>query len=157
MANIITCCRIAGSILLLCFPAFSPGFYVLYLVCGFTDMIDGTIARRTNAVSEFGSKLDTFADFVFVVTCLSKLLPVLHIPRWLWIWTAVIAMIKVANAIFGLVCRKQLLAVHSMMNKATGFVLFLLPLTVRLVDLKYSAPVVCSIATLAAVQEGRMK
>ena len=97
MANIITGSRIAGSILLLCFPVLSPGFYTLYLLCGFTDMIDGAIARKTNTVSEFGSKLDTVADFGFVVTCLFKLLPVLQIPGWLWIWIAVIAMIKVAN------------------------------------------------------------
>ncbi len=110
MANIITGCRIAGSILLLYFPAFSPGFYALYLFCGLTDMIDGTIARKTNTVSEFGSKLDTVADFGFVVTCLFKLLPVLQIPGWLWIWIAVIAMIKVANVLFGFVCRKDILS-----------------------------------------------
>ena len=44
MANIITGCRILCSILLLFVPAFSPLFYILYLVAGFTDMIDGTIA-----------------------------------------------------------------------------------------------------------------
>lgn len=110
MANIITGCRIVGSILLLYFPAFSPGFYALYLLCGFTDMIDGTIARKTNTVSEFGSKLDTVADVVFVGTCLFKLLPVLQIPGWLWIWIAVIAMIKVANVLFGFVCRKDILS-----------------------------------------------
>ena len=38
MANIITGCRI------LCVPVLSPIFYFLYLVAGFTDMIDGTIA-----------------------------------------------------------------------------------------------------------------
>lgn len=44
MANIITGCRILGSIILLFFPAFSSWFYILYLLCGFTDMIDGSIA-----------------------------------------------------------------------------------------------------------------
>lgn len=47
-------------------------FYVVYLTAGLTDMADGAIARRTNSVSEFGTKLDTFADFVFVVVCLSS-------------------------------------------------------------------------------------
>lgn len=72
----------------------------------------------------------------------------------MWIWIAVIAVIKVANVISGFARRIQFVAVHSVMNKVTGFVLFLLPLTVRFVDLTYSAVVVCGIATFAAVQEG---
>ena len=90
MANIVTGCRISGSILLLVFPAFSSWFYILYLVCGFTDMIDGTIARKTNTVSEFGARLDTAADFLFAGVCLVKLLPVVHMPGWLWIWISLI-------------------------------------------------------------------
>ena len=70
MANIITGIRILCSIALVFCPTLSPVFYSLYLVAGFTDMIDGTVARKTNTVSEFGSRLDTIADFIFVVVCL---------------------------------------------------------------------------------------
>ena len=45
-------------------------------------------------------------------------------------------------------------AVHSVMNKATGALLFLLPLTIPVLPLKYSAIAVCSAATFAAIQEG---
>ena len=85
IANIITSCRIFGSILLLFFPSFSLDFYITYLLCGVSDMIDGTIARKTNSASKFGSQLDTIADFVFVVVSLIKMLPAIHIPGWLWI------------------------------------------------------------------------
>lgn len=40
MANILTGGRILCSILLLFVPAFSPMFYGLYFVAGFTDMIN---------------------------------------------------------------------------------------------------------------------
>ena len=40
------------------------------------------------------------------------------------------------------------------MNKVTGGLLFLFPLTLGLIELKYSAVIVCSIATVAAIQEG---
>ena len=56
IANIVTGCRISGSLLLLCFPAFSVEFYIIYILCGISDMIDGTIARKTNSNSEFGAK-----------------------------------------------------------------------------------------------------
>ena len=64
---------------------FSPKFYCLYCVAGFTDMIDGTIARKTGSASTFGSTLDSIADFVFIMACLIKLLPVLTLSTWLWL------------------------------------------------------------------------
>ena len=154
IANIVTGFRIFGSILLLFFPAFSTEFYITYLLCGFSDMIDGTIARKTNSTSKFGSQLDTIADFVFVVVTLFKLLPVIYIPGWLWIWGGVIAVIKISNIIWGYVSKKQFISLHTMMNKVTGLLLFLLPLTVSFAELKYIAIAVCSIATLSAIQEG---
>ena len=46
--------------------------------------------------------------------------------------------------------------VHSVMNKITGGLLFVLPLTVRVIDLRYSAAIVCAVATFAAMQEGHL-
>ena len=46
------------------------------------------------------------------------------------------------------------MAVHSVMNKVTGLLLFILPLTFSIVPLKYLAIPVCAVATFAAVQEG---
>ena len=154
MANIITGCRILCSILLLFVPAFSSTFYILYLVAGFTDMIDGPIARKTNTANEFGSRLDTIADIVFVAACMIKLLPVLTIPTLLWIWIGVMAVIKVVKMVSGYIVQKKLVAKHTIMNKVTGAVLFILPLTLSVVDLKYSGGFICTIAILAAIQEG---
>ena len=154
IANIITGSRIVFSIALLFFPPLSSAFYVLYAVAGLTDMIDGTVARKTNTVSVLGAKLDTIADFVFVAVCLIELLPILDVPAWLWIWIAVIALIKIINIIFDVVTRKKLTSVHSVMNKITGALCFLLPLTLSFIDLKYSAIFVCAVATIAAIQEG---
>ena len=157
MANIITSIRIICSISLLFCPALSMLFYVLYIVAGVTDMIDGIVARKTNSVSEFGSKLDTVADFVLVVTCLIKLLPVLDIETWMYIWIVIIAVIKLINIVSCYVMWKKLIAVHSVMNKVSGALLFALPLTFRIIGLRYSAIVVCVVATFAAVQEGRYR
>ena len=90
IANILTSFRVLGSILLLFFPVFSLEFYIMYILCGFSDMVDGTIARKTNSTSEFGRRLDTIADFIFVVVSLIKMFPVMHIDQWLWIWGGVI-------------------------------------------------------------------
>ena len=154
MANTISLFRIAAGIVLLFCPVFSPAFTVFYIAAGLSDMLDGFVARKTDTVSKLGAKLDTIADFVLVVVCLIKLLPVLSIPAWLYAWIGIIALIKVVNIIFGFVVQRKFVAVHSLMNKATGALLFLLPLTIPAVPLKTSAIVVCAAATFAAIQEG---
>ena len=154
MANAITIFRIADSIALLLCPVFSPAFYVFYIMAAVSDMLDGFVARKTNTASRFGERLDSIADFVFVVVCLIKLLPILSIPSWLYGWIGIIAFIKAVNVVSGFAVQKTFMAVHSAMNKATGVLLFLLPLTIPILPLKYSAVIVCTVATLAAIQEG---
>ena len=117
-------------------------------------MIDGAVARRTGTVSGFGSRLDTIADIVFVAVCLVKLLPALPVPIWLYIWIAIIAFIKLVNIAAGYIRQKQFISVHSMINKVTGGLLFIFPLTLTFIDLRYSAAFVCMVATAAAIQEG---
>lgn len=153
LANITTGLRIIGSIALLFFDVPSFPFCITYLLCGFSDMIDGAIARKTNAVSSFGSKLDTVSDFVFMAVCAVKLLPIIYLPIWVWIWIAVIAVIKVINIVLGFVLRKKLVSLHTVLNKTTGLLLFLLPLTLQFIVPTYSFPVVCTIVTIAAIGE----
>ena len=156
MANIITGIRIVCSMALLFCPVFSPLFWALYLTAGLSDMADGAAARKTGTVSEFGSKFDTAADFVLVAVCLIKLIPVVHVPIWLTVWVIVIAVIKAINLISGYVMRKEMVALHTAMNKVTGILLFVLPLTVTFIDLKYSGTLVSAAATFAAIQEGHL-
>ena len=153
IANVVTGCRILGSGLLLFFPAFSAAFYTVYLLCGFSDMIDGTIARRTNSTGAFGNTLDTAADLVFVTASFLKLLPAIHLPQWAWIWGIAIAAIKIGNILWGAVSLKRFVSLHTVMNKLTGLFLFLFPLTLSFIDVTYSSAAVCSIATCAAIQE----
>ena len=154
LANIITFCRIPLAICLLFLPPFSAGYMAIYLIGGITDMVDGTIARRTGTESTFGSRMDSLADLVFLVLALVTIVPAVDIPTWLWVWAAIIVAIKVINAISGLVITGRIVVEHTVMNKVTGMLLFLLPFALLLVDLEYSAIPVCIAATLAAIQEG---
>ena len=70
-------------------------------------MIDGTIARKTGRASPFGAKLDTVADFLFMLVCSIKILPLICIPTWLWAWIIAIAIIKICNIALGLIGRKK--------------------------------------------------
>lgn len=154
MSNIITRIRIICSIALLFFPVFSLKFYAAYIIAGVSDVLDGAVARKMGTVSEFGSKFDTVTDFIFVAVCLIKMIPVLYMPIWLILWIIVIAVIKAINLISGYVIRNEMVALHTLMNKVTGIMLFMLPLTLTAIDLKFSGTVVSVVATLAALHEG---
>ncbi len=153
IANIITGSRVAFSLPLLFIPLSSAWFYILYLLCGLTDMIDGAIARKTGSVSKFGARLDTASDFVFMLVCTIKVLPLIHIPVWLWVWITLIALIKIFNITLVFIRKKKLISIHSVLNKTTGFVLFLLPLSLTFVEPIYSVATICLLATIAAMQE----
>ena len=154
MANLITSCRILFSLLLLFFPALSPGFYGLYLAAGLSDMLDGFVARRTNSASPLGAKLDSMADVVFLSVCLIRLLPVLALPVWLWVWVGLIALLRLVNVVSGFVRRKKLVLLHTRANKLTGALLFLLPLSLGFLNIAYTAVPLCALASFAAIQEG---
>ena len=153
IANIVTSSRILCSICLLLCPVFSVAFYIMYLFCGITDMVDGTIARKTKSASESGARLDSVADIVFVAVCFAKILPLIQFPAWLWIWIVVIATIKIGNVVWGWICNKKMVSIHTVLNKATGFLLFLFPLTLSFIEPMYSSVIVCSLAMLSAINE----
>ena len=152
LPNVISLLRIPGSIgLLFCNVSGWP-FWTLYILCGLSDILDGWLARRLHAESNTGAILDSVSDILFVACCAIRLLSVLVIPTWLWIWAGIIVTIKIINQISALVVCKRFCFPHTLANKLTGFLLFL---TVpgmfwSLIPVSIAA----AIATFAAVQEG---
>jgi CDP-diacylglycerol--glycerol-3-phosphate 3-phosphatidyltransferase len=71
----------------------------------------------------------------------------------LWNWIVIIAIIKIGNVVWGLISNKKLVSIHTILNKVTGFILFLLPLTFCFIEPIYSSAVVCFIATLSVITE----
>ncbi len=154
LPNLITCSRFLLSAALLFFPAFSPPFRALYAAAGLTDILDGFAARKTGTVSQTGARLDSAADLTLTAACLLRLLPALDIPVWLLAWAAGIALIRAVNIVSGFVMYRRFIALHTVMNKITGAALFVLPLTLPFIDLRYGGAAVCAAAIFAAVQEG---
>ena len=50
--------------------------------------------------------------------------------------------------------RKEMVFLHTKMNKVTGMLLFMLPISLTMIDLKYSGVLVGAVALFAAIQEG---
>lgn len=154
LPNTITALRFIGAVCLLFFDVRSVTFWVIYSVCGISDMLDGYLARKLRCESKMGALLDGLVDLVFVACCCYKLIPVLVFPKWLWIWGGAIVVIKVINQVCALVMYKKCVFPHIIANKVTGVLLFVgVPLTVFLVSI-IPMIIIAVVATFAAVQEG---
>jgi len=136
---------------LLCNPA-GAVFWVIYGLCGISDMIDGYLARKLHAESKTGAMLDSVADICFVACCAIRLIPVMQIPTWLWIWAGAIAAIKLVNQVLALIVCKRFCFPHTMANKLTGLLLFLSVPTVFWSIVPIA--IVAGVASYAAIQEG---
>ncbi|MGI6248320.1 MAG: CDP-alcohol phosphatidyltransferase family protein [Acutalibacteraceae bacterium] len=157
IANAVTASRIIFAVLILFSDAFSMRFYFFYLFGALTDMIDGTIARKLNIKSSFGSLFDSIADCVFVLAVGMSILSDIYVPVWLWVWLAIIIIIKIINLLSSLLMFNRLVPMHTSMNKITGVLVFILPFILNKGPWRVSAAaiiVIGCIATFAAVQEG---
>ena len=152
--NILSASRIALCLPLLLVDAMTLPFWVLYLIAGLTDILDGFLARRWEVESKFGARLDSLADFVFVLAVGYKLFPWLKLPVVLWIMIGLIALVKASNAFSVYLVKQRIEFLHTKANKLTGFLLFIGMMTI---GQSYFIPVawmITCIALFAAIQEG---
>ena len=152
LPNVISTLRIAGSISLLFCDVKGWPFWVLYALCGISDIVDGWLARKLHAETKAGAVLDSVSDIVFVACCAVQLIPVVEIPVWLWTWAGVIVFIKIVNQVSALVVCKRFCFPHTWANKLTGILLFLAAPAVFWSVIPIA--IVAAIATFAATQEG---
>ena len=154
LPNAISVFRIAGSLGLLFCDVAGWLFWLLYALCGISDMVDGWLARKLHVETKVGAVCDSVSDIVFVACCAIRLLPVLEIPVWLWIWAGMIVIIKMVNQVSALAVFKRFCFPHTWANKLTGLLLFLTMPTMFWSMIPIS--IVAALATFAAVQEGHL-
>jgi len=152
--NIISASRGVVALVLLFTEFRSPIFWVAYLWCGVSDMIDGLLARKMNVTSKKGALVDSIADLLFVAIAAVVFLPQMNIPAWTWICIGLIALTKFSNIVSGFVLHKRLVMPHTIANKVTGLLLFLLPIALEWIPFNYAAIAVIAVALFASVQEG---
>jgi len=151
--NILCILRIILSFSFLLIRPFSGLFLAVYLICGFTDMMDGYIARKANAVSTLGAALDSAADAVFIGILMIVLLPVMKIPQWIWIYIAVIATVRIVSVLIAYCKYRKIAMLHTYANKVTGLILFTVPVLYSYIDMSILGGIVCSIALVSAAEE----
>lgn len=137
LANFITVIRIIAAILLFVltitgvFPheKLTYGFFILYGICGLTDVIDGFVARKLKIESQAGAILDSISDLLFYATMLYCLFPTLVrcLPWYLW---AIGITATVFHGIGYIICAfkfKTFSSLHTYADKILGFAVFGFP------------------------------
>ena len=151
LPNIMTLLRIAGSLGLLLCDVTGVVFWIIYALCGISDIVDGWLARKLKCVTKTGALLDSLADICFVACLCPLLLPILELPQWLWLWAGVIVAIKIVNQTSALVMYGCFQFPHTLANKITGFLLFIaVPMTFQSI---IPITIVAAIASFAAIHE----
>jgi len=151
--NILSLGRILISLsLLLLFEKFSL-FLTFYLFAGLTDVLDGFVARKLNVQSALGAKLDSIGDFAFYGVLIAYLATKHNeVVMTYLIFVILILLFRVINIVFGFIKYKKLILVHTIANKLTGFLVFLLPMLIWF-ERKELIVIVIVIALLSPIEE----
>lgn len=153
--NIITFVRILGTIALAFVAPFSTAFYIIWTICGVSDVLDGTVARLLKKESSLGAKLDSTADIMFYLLMLFRVLPTLIVvlPNWIWIIVGIIAAARIGAYLTALIKYKRFASLHSYLNKLSGFLLFLVPYFIFQRWFWIYCLVLCGIGLASSVEE----
>ncbi|MCL2446498.1 MAG: CDP-alcohol phosphatidyltransferase family protein [Oscillospiraceae bacterium] len=128
LPNILSFSRIPLSILLLFLVNYSAWFVAVYVFTGLTDVLDGQLARKHGRCTDFGAKLDGFADLLFMLCCLVIVFGLQQLHRYFSIYVlvalAVIVALKIFNLLFGRIKFRVWSAMHTKANQLTALPFF---------------------------------
>lgn len=151
VADFITFVRIIGTLSLIFITPLSTLFFIIYSICGVSDVLDGLVARATKTESRFGAKLDSIADLLFYFVSLIKIFgSLLRKLPFKAFWAAVIAVIAIRIVSYSLAAVKFhcFSSLHTYLNKITGFGIFMVP---YFIVQTYAVPCSIAVCILSAV------
>ena len=153
IANIITFLRIICSFLLIFSKTYSELFWVIYVYCGVSDVLDGYIARLTKSNSDFGAKIDSISDLFFIVALTISFSSELLFTLSIYFFIGVIILVKCINYLLGYIKYNTFYALHTYLNKLTGVYIFFIPALFLFINIYIVELVLCILASCAVIEE----
>lgn len=153
--NCITSVRLAGALILFFVEPFSVPFYLIYTLCGVTDVLDGMAARKLDASSELGSILDSIADLLFYAVMLFYVIPYLwkRVPVMVWYVVGLIFALRVVSYSAAWFKYRRFASLHTYGNKATGLCVFAVPYLLLVIDDTAVCAIACTLGMLSTIEE----
>ncbi|WP_303872050.1 CDP-alcohol phosphatidyltransferase family protein [Acetobacterium wieringae] len=128
LPNIITTFRIFLSLCLLFIDFRSAVFIFGYLICGFTDLLDGYIARKIHSETLLGAKLDSIADLFMSGMIIITVIKQNQINQLIFLGIIIITILRTGNAVLTKIKFKQIAIIHTSLNKVSGLFFFFCPI-----------------------------
>lgn len=154
--NIVSMIRIfmAPVLLVLAYKQQPTIFLLILIFTLFTDVLDGFLARRLQMITELGSHLDSWGDFIIYTT--------LTISAW-WLWPDIIKeeIVSVMSiilsftlpVIFGMVKFHTLTSYHTWSVKAAVFITVISYIVVFSGLLRWPIYLAACVSVIAAIEE----
>ena len=117
--------------------------------------LDGFVARKLKTSSELGSRLDSFSDLLLYSVMLYKVWPYLlrDLPRYVIYLIYLVIFIRLLCYIYVGFKTKALEARHTILNKATGLLLFFLPFTINTGYMFIYSVLILTVAYVSSIEE----
>lgn len=152
-ANCVTLSRfVFAAGILLAHPG-SGLFWTMYALGAGSDVLDGQLARVMRQQTDFGARLDSWADAAFFGAVLASLFRGGVVPAWGWALAGAAFCMRLAGYVVGAFRFHTFAALHTWGNKLTGALLAALPISAELLGAGPAAALTGTMACLSAMEE----
>jgi len=146
--------RIVFSLFIIIVAKNNRLLFVIVLLCGLTDVLDGYIARKYKVESKLGAKLDSLGDYTFF------LMLVLYFFIWRLnliednsIFIVIVIMVRLSSLLVCWIKNKKVYSLHNIANKVTGLLLYVGILIEIVVERKDIVIFLLVISLISALEE----
>ncbi len=155
IANFVTFLRIPLALGMLFYPVFSFNYYVFFTLAGFTDAIDGPIARKLGTNGRKGAQIDSVADLTFFIIALAKMIPfaIKNLNNAAAALLIIVLALRLFCYISELVKFLRQLALHTNLYKATSVSMFIVIYLIPFIGISIPCIIGCTFALLAVIEE----
>ena len=152
--NLLSIIRIVLSLFIIIVAKNNRLLFVIVLLCGLTDVLDGYIARKYKLESKLGAKLDSLGDYTFF------LMLVLYFFIWRLnliednsIFIVLVIMVRLSSLVVCWIKNKKVYSLHTIANKVTGLLLYVGILIEILIERKDMIVFLLVISLISALEE----
>jgi len=153
LPNILTFTRFVFAILLAFSVPLSAMFWLFYGLAATTDLIDGPIARKLKASSNFGSTLDTSADIFFLICIMVCIFPILEIRMQSYILIGTVFLFKLISLSYAYIKFKTIVSYHAYATKFLALFIFTFPFWILFLDINVIVLILAILQNGAYIEE----
>lgn len=153
LPNILSYVRMVLSLWMLVVTPLESAFFVLFTLAGFSDLVDGPLARRLDVADRFGTLVDSVADLLLIVVVAIRVGPAIDPPGFIVVVVAAILAFKLLTWAIVWLRTGWPTVLHTPIHRLTGGLAFLSVYVIDRVDIAWWGGGLCGLALIGALHE----